>query len=97
MKELREYWKVLNFERMENYKSGRFECPVVKVTNINGNEGYLAPFRFYSMQISGTYDGEWSFGASVPRKFDSVYYRTNDEEFKNYLKVQIVHCLNSYL
>jgi len=84
---------MLKFRRLPNYVDGRFECPQIEITNpFNGEVGYLAPFRWYSFQVSGTIDGEWDLGSSVPRRFLDVY-----QPLEDYLLVQMVHALNAYL
>jgi len=83
----------LKFEKIENYVDGRFECPQIKVTNpATGLVGYLAPFRWYSFQISGTPDGESDLGSSVPKLFKN-YYGNLEEQFT----VQVMHCINAFL
>lgn len=84
----------IKFERIDNYNDGYgFECPVIKVTNtVNGQVGYLEPFRWYSFQISGTVDGITDLGSSVPKPFKYIY-----GDLKGELLKSLLHCINSFL
>jgi hypothetical protein len=83
----------LRFERIENYNDGYgFECPVVKVTNpATGRYGYLEPFRWYSMQISGSIDGDMDLGSSVPKPFKYIV------NLEGELLKSLLHCINAHL
>lgn len=97
----------ITFEKLPDYESGRFVCPVLKVTNNSFTAedhlrykgiGYLAPFRFYKFQVSMTYDGDCDLGSSnVNYFFKDVIARYNKEDAMNILCQELCKCLNSYL
>ena len=95
------------YEKIEDYKSGRFECPVLKVTNKSSKEdkvrrytgiGYLSPFRYYKFQVSASIDGDGDLGSSnVHYFFKDVINQYCKEDAITILCKELCKCLNSYL
>ena len=68
-----------------------YEYPVLHIENVNGNKAYIMMFRFHWFQACGTVEGEWDFGHSRfkwyetdPLSIDTMY-----QDF--------VECLNGYI
>lgn len=91
----------ITFEKLENYKSGSFECPVLKVNNPESNsfkkDGYLAPFRFYKFQVSGSYEGYMDLGSGEVRMFKNIIEYNHPFDAQNIMVQELVKCLNAYL
>ena len=91
----------ITFEKLENYKSGSFECPVLKVNNPESDsfkkDGYLAPFRFYKFQVSGSYEGRMDLGSGEVTQFKHiVMYKYKNRAIEELTK-ELVRALNAYL
>lgn len=73
--------------------------PTLKIENINGNVGYLMPFRFYSFQICGNQEGNMDLGSSEPKAnlmLDIVKYN-EPMVAKCLLAKEICTAINSYM
>lgn len=94
--ETNSYIGKLNFGNLEIVQ-GHFNYPVMKVTNlINGESGYLMPFRNSFFQISGNKEGVMDMGSG-----DAIYENlkrlvTSADPIYNF-KIEVCKCLNSYL
>jgi hypothetical protein len=86
----------------ETESMGGLNYPCIKITNINGDVGYLLPFRFYKFQVCGTKTGEWDLGSGDVHFF-KLYFEKHKYDYNicaaviDELYKAATACLTSYL
>ena len=89
--------KILNIKEMKHADIFGIRYPILVIENINGDKGYLMPYRMHRFQICSTINGDVTKGIS---EYSDVYKDMNfihDDVAINFIEEEIAKCINTYL